>query len=200
MNFRSRICGLLILLALVPCLHGGQQLTVSIPSPPSITSTSALPKYTQGNAYSFTFQATGCAAPYTWSIAGGSLPAGLALAATGILSGTPTASGSFSFSVAVTCGTGITLSLTQQFTLTSSHTVSLSWTVAPGAAGYNIYRGTAAGKESTTSINSSTITSSTFVDSGVTAGTTYYYVAMSVGSSGNLSAKSNEATATVPSP
>jgi hypothetical protein len=69
---------------------------------PSIT-TSSLPAGTVSSAYSQTLAATGGASPYTWSISSGSLPAGLSLAAaTGVISGTPTAAGTATVTVKVT--------------------------------------------------------------------------------------------------
>lgn len=56
----------------------------------SVTSTS-LPGGAVGASYSFTLAAQGGTPPYTWSIASGSLPAGLALdSSSGGISGTPT--------------------------------------------------------------------------------------------------------------
>ena len=76
-------------------------LTVN-PSQPSIT-TGTLPDGTENTAYSATLGATGGTTPYTWSVTSGSLPAGLSLAAsTGLISGTPTGTGSSSFTVQVT--------------------------------------------------------------------------------------------------
>jgi hypothetical protein len=47
--------------------------------------------------------ASGGTTPYTWSIASGALPPGLSLAAgTGTISGTPTATGTYGFTVQVT--------------------------------------------------------------------------------------------------
>jgi predicted phage tail protein len=81
--------------------------------------------------------------------------------------------------------------------------VSLSWTAPTsngGSAitGYNIYRGTTAGGESATPIATG-VTSTSFVDTGVTNGQTYYYVIRAVNSAGASSA-SNEANATPSSP
>ena len=64
---------------------------------PTIT-TSSLPNATQGTAYSATLAATGTT-PITWVVASGSLPSGLLLNATGAISGTPTTTGTFTFTV-----------------------------------------------------------------------------------------------------
>lgn len=64
-------------------------------------STSSLPSGRVGTTYSAILQATGGTAPYSWSIVTGSLPAGLSLAASGAISGTPTTSGTSTFTVQV---------------------------------------------------------------------------------------------------
>ena len=51
-----------------------------------------------------TLVANGGTLPYTWSLAGGTLPTGLTLSSSGVISGTPTAAGTFSFTVRVTDG------------------------------------------------------------------------------------------------
>ena len=54
--------------------------------------TSSLPNGTVGQAYSATLNATGGTPPYTWSLTGSPLPAGLSLSASsGAITGTPTA-------------------------------------------------------------------------------------------------------------
>jgi len=73
---------------------------------PTITTTS-LPNGTVGTAYNQTLQATGDK-PITWTVSAGSLPGGLSLATTtGTISGTPTASGTFSFTVQAANATAI---------------------------------------------------------------------------------------------
>ena len=69
---------------------------VSAPEKPAITTTN-LSGGKVGEAYSQTLAATG-AAPITWSIESGSLPAGLTLSGNTI-SGTPTTAGTFTFTV-----------------------------------------------------------------------------------------------------
>ncbi len=64
--------------------------------------TGSLPSGTDGVAYSTQLQGSGGTPAYTWSIASGSLPAGLTLgASTGIISGTPTATGTSNFTIAL---------------------------------------------------------------------------------------------------
>ena len=69
----------------------------------SINGNSTLPTVNAGTAYTNTFTATGGSAPLTWTVAPFStLPPGLSLgSSTGTLSGTPTATGQFFFSVNV---------------------------------------------------------------------------------------------------
>ncbi|CAO5163189.1 Staphylococcus aureus surface protein A (modular protein) [Frankia sp. AiPs1] len=60
-----------------------------------------------GAAYSDQFTVTGGTSPFVWSVSSGSLPPGLALnGATGLLSGTPTAAGSYPFTVRVVDASG----------------------------------------------------------------------------------------------
>jgi len=66
-------------------------LTITIFPPGLVILTSALPNGQVGAAYSAMLVAAGGTPPYTWSITGGTLPAGLLLnPATGAISGTPT--------------------------------------------------------------------------------------------------------------
>lgn len=62
--------------------------------------TTVLPQTTQGVNYSFQLKADSKAAAHNWSLSTGSLPNGLSLdAGSGIISGVPTVSGSFNFTV-----------------------------------------------------------------------------------------------------
>jgi len=64
-----------------------------------IITTSPLPGATLNAPYSQTLVAAGGSPPYSWSIASGSLPPGLALNSSGLISGTPTTPGAFTFNV-----------------------------------------------------------------------------------------------------
>jgi Putative Ig domain len=76
--------------------------SVAIVSALSITTSSPLPPGTVGTSYSRTLAATGGTAPYTWSLASGSLPGGLSLSSGGVISGTPAVEGTFNFTIRVT--------------------------------------------------------------------------------------------------
>lgn len=76
--------------------------------------------------------------------------------------------------------------------------VTLSWTASSGATSYNVYRGTSAGGESTTAIATGIATTS-YTNTGLANGTTYYYKVTAVNASGT-SGYSNEASATPVSP
>jgi subtilase family serine protease len=72
--------------------------------------------------------------------------------------------------------------------------VALKWNASTGASSYNVYRGTAPGGEGTTPMVSG-ITSTSYTDSTVTNGVTYYYKVSATNSIGT-SGLSNEASAT----
>ncbi len=69
---------------------------------PLAITTTTLPQGQQGNPYSEVFAATGGTAPYSWSVSAGTPPAGIAMIASGDFAGTPTAAGTFNFTVTVT--------------------------------------------------------------------------------------------------
>jgi hypothetical protein len=81
-------------------------LLVSAICPALTLSPASLPGGTLGTAYNQTLTAEGAAGPYSFAVTAGALPGGVALnPATGALSGPPTASGSFTFTITAT-GTG----------------------------------------------------------------------------------------------
>src|ERR1700687_3930270 len=107
-NFRfsrgsvSRVLGISALIAILfvaGCsTNGSAQFAV-------MTTSASMPagSISTGVAYpSTTLAASGGTAPFTWVVTTGSLPAGLALSSGGVISGTPSASGTFPFTVTVT--------------------------------------------------------------------------------------------------
>ncbi|MEG2803482.1 autotransporter domain-containing protein [Stenotrophomonas sp.] len=74
-----------------------------------------LPDPYTATGYAQRLQVSGGEAPYSFVVSGGALPAGLTLATDGQLTGTPTAAGSYTFSVTVTDANGFTAQ--QSYTL-----------------------------------------------------------------------------------
>jgi Abnormal spindle-like microcephaly-assoc'd, ASPM-SPD-2-Hydin len=87
-----------------------------------------------------------------------------------------------------------------QPTPASQHSVALSWD-APSSAvsGYYVYRGTQSGGPYRR-MTSTLIAATSYTDSTVQAGQTYYYVVTSADASGTESSYSGEVSATIPSP
>ncbi len=81
-------------------LTPGSSCPTIIVNPPNI------PNGTAGLPYSQTFTQSGGAGTVTFSISAGALPPGLSLAPSGVLSGTPTQSGTFNFTVKATDANG----------------------------------------------------------------------------------------------
>ncbi|HWX65383.1 MAG TPA: putative Ig domain-containing protein [Rhodanobacter sp.] len=117
---------------------GSRSYTLVVnPAVPVISPTS-LPAPVIGTAYSQTISATGGTAPYSFAVSAGALPAGLTLSAAGVLSGTPTATGSFSFTAQVTDSASVTA--TQNYTLLiAAPTVTVAPATLPAATLHAAY-------------------------------------------------------------
>ncbi|TMK71005.1 MAG: hypothetical protein E6G50_06665 [Actinobacteria bacterium] len=82
-----------------------------------------------GTAYSVQFSAQG-GGTQTWSVQSGSLPTGLTLSSSGLLSGTPTAAGDFTFTIKVTDGMR---SAAQAYTLSVVNALKATVPAVPAA-------------------------------------------------------------------
>lgn len=103
--------------AVVQALGGsGVGNTVTVASPGSLTGT-------VGTAASVTVHGTDSAAGQTLSYTASGLPPGLAISSGGVVSGTPTAAGTYSVTVTATDGTG------------ASGAVTFSWTISGSGGG-----------------------------------------------------------------
>ncbi len=113
-----------------------RQFTLNITAAPLNIVTTSLPEAKTGSQYSQSLEATGGVSPYTWNVANGQLPPGLTLnPQTGVISGTPTATGTFTFTVQVADSAGSTD--TSQLTLTVSAPLAIQTTsLEPGVVGY----------------------------------------------------------------
>lgn len=114
-----------------------QALTLDIVDPLVIT-TATLPGTSVGAAYNQSLAATGGTLPYTFSIGGGSLPAGIVLGVNGALTGPATAQAtSQTFTVVVTDSSSPALTATLSFTI--AVTLEIVTTSLPDAAGGEFY-------------------------------------------------------------
>ena len=118
----------------------GDQFTYT--TPVIAVAPATLPAATVGAAYSQTITASGGTAPYSYAVSAGALPAGLTLASNGTLSGTPTAGGSFTFSITATDSSTAPgpYSAVQPYTLTvNAPTITVAPTTLPNATGGTAY-------------------------------------------------------------
>jgi len=169
--------------------------------------TTSLPAATIDEPYSQEVKiAAGCS-PFKWTLVG-SLPPGL----TGVpnsqdggngyfITGTPTTAGTYSFTLDLRGCEGGTASETYQLIVDgdSSYSVGLSWTASTSSnvIGYNLFRSTTSGGPYT-QINPVVIAGTTYQDTSVATGKTYYYVTTAVNGNGKQSAHSAQASAAVP--
>jgi hypothetical protein len=113
--------------------------TLTVPAPGNVLTilTTSCPAAFLGSAYNCPLSASGGVPPYTWSISQGSLPGGVNLnTSTGELSGTPTTTGEFNFTVRV--ADTVSGADTQAITITvGAATVNISITGEQGPAQQN---------------------------------------------------------------
>lgn len=167
--------------------------------------TKTLPNGTVGTAYTASISASGGCTPYKWSIASGSLPAGITAKPSSsttslTLSGTPTTASNVTFAVKVAgCGNRASQdSYTVVIQGSANHVVDLNWNASTSSdiAGYNVYRGPDG--MSWQKINTGLVASTLYSDSSVANGSTYYYAATAVDTSGKESSKTAAVKAIVP--
>jgi uncharacterized protein YhjY with autotransporter beta-barrel domain len=80
-------------------------ITINASASPLTVAPGTLPTLTAGTPFSQTLTTTGGVAPYTYALQAGALPVGWSLSSSGVLSGTPTQRGAYSFSVRATDST-----------------------------------------------------------------------------------------------
>ncbi len=110
-------------------------VTITNDDVPVTVNPATLPNGTVAATYNQTVTASGGAAPYTFAVTAGALPAGLSLSSGGILSGTPTAGGSFTFTITATDSSPLPgpFSGNRAYTITiAPPTIALPATALPG--------------------------------------------------------------------
>ena len=109
-----------------------RQFSIIVVAGLTISSPSTLPNGVLNAGYSNLLLASGGTSPYTWVIIAGSPPAGLGLRSNGNLTGTPTAGGTFTFTVQVTDSVGH--HATEQMTINVTTLLTITSTSLPGGA------------------------------------------------------------------
>jgi hypothetical protein len=134
-----------------------QNYTLTVGNVLTITNTS-LPNGSTNVAYSATLTAVAGQTPYTWSISAGSLPPGLNVdQTTGVISGTPTAAGSYPFTAQVKDSAGVIA--TKALTITILQPLTITTTSLPGGSLNQPYSQTLAATGGTQPITLWTLTS-----------------------------------------
>jgi uncharacterized protein (TIGR03437 family) len=108
--------------------------TTGVPPAPLSIITPSLAPFVVGVPYSQALVASGGAQPYKGWVVTGNLPPGMALSALGVLSGTPTTAGSFSFTTQVMDGLSKTASQAFTVTVTAGPPTILANGVVNGAS------------------------------------------------------------------
>ena len=112
--------------------------TLAIAAPVITLTPGTLPAAAAATAYSQQLTAAGGVGPYAYTVTSGSLPAGLTLSSSGLLSGTPTAAGSFTLTVQAQ--DAHQFAGAQSYTLAvSSPTLSLNLPSLPGSTAGTAY-------------------------------------------------------------
>ncbi|WP_258079733.1 putative Ig domain-containing protein [Xanthomonas arboricola] len=109
-----------------PAVQASQNYSVTIAAATLVLAQPTLPPAVRGSAYNQVLTASGGVAPYRYSIASGTLPAGLTLASDGTLSGTPTTQGTSSFTIAVADAGNASATQAYSFTVSDAAPVAVA--------------------------------------------------------------------------
>ncbi|WP_428144454.1 IPTL-CTERM sorting domain-containing protein [Delftia acidovorans] len=112
-------------------------VSVTVSAPTIALTPTSLPNGTTGSSYSTTLSASGGMAPYTYTITAGTLPIGLSLTvSTGLISGTPSSSGTTNLTITATDANGATGSRAYTFAINAQAPVAgaVSATVAANSS------------------------------------------------------------------
>ena len=169
---------------------GNVNLGTTTSLPMTVTATGGTVTVNSASSSNPQFSISGASFPLTLN-AGQSTQLNVAFdpTASGSASATLTYSSNASNSMATESASGTGIS--------TQYSVNLSWQSSTSTvSGYNVYRGTTAGSYS--KINTALDPGTTYTDNGVVAGTTYYYAATSVNSTGQESTYSAPITVSIP--
>ncbi len=118
---------------------GTATVTLTVDSAVLAVMPTELPAATVGVPYSQTLTTTGGVAPYRYLVTAGALPDGIVLGLDGVLAGSPTAAGPFSFTVTVEdSGTGTSSTTTAEYSLAVETAPALGGTGAEPPLGAGV--------------------------------------------------------------
>lgn len=141
-----------------PTAYGTSNFTVQVKDASNLTATTALsikinpaavnvtttslPNGIVSSTYSATLTSTGGATPITWSVTAGALPTGLALAANGNITGTPTTAGTASFTVQASDSSTPALTATKALSIMVIPVLAISTSSLPNGITSTAYSAT----------------------------------------------------------
>ena len=187
-------------------------MTVTTAAVPTFTAETPPATGALGTAYSYTFAASGTA-PISFAVHSGSLPPGLTLtASTGVLSGTPTTAGSYTFTVRASNVAGhddtasITIVVSQGASAPArpkrpqilAHNRSVDVTVAPAGTGVKASRFVVTADRGGKGCTITRSSGGTCTVTGLTNGIAYRFTAVAVSAGGAASASSAPSEVAVP--
>ena len=127
---RNRLPAFAVFFCFLTCFAKSQDLQMQVPPPQGAV---------VGQQYAMPITVTGGILPYTWQLESGDLPPGLTLKKLkGIISGTPTAAGTYHFTVGVVDSSIPKLHLQREFNIQVIEGLLVDWKDAPAAHGNKI--------------------------------------------------------------
>lgn len=145
-------------------------------APPLTIPTQVIPEAGLNAPFTYQLTAAGGVQPYLWALTSGTLPTGVALATTGVLTGSPTAAGATPLTFTVTDSATTPHTATATLTLTVAATpISFAPTTCPAGTQYSAYPGC------------------TLTAAGGTGAITYAYCAPPWGGNGGTTCNGNQA-------
>jgi hypothetical protein len=128
----SHRCAFGVMVLVFPLASLPQEQARPSPQPPPLTIlTETLPRGAVTSSYLFELKAQGGTEPRTWKIEEGTLPPGMELSESGVLSGTPSAVGEFRFRLSVTDSSPRPNTLARWFVLRVVPALRISWKQPP---------------------------------------------------------------------
>ncbi len=122
-----------------PAQTASQPFQLVINNALTITTVQTLPGAVLSVTYTDSLVASGGLPPYTWTNPGGEIPPGLTLSSSGLLSGTPTVAGNYSFTLQVSDSFSPVQKVSETFVITVASTTLITTTSLPNGTVGTVY-------------------------------------------------------------